>query len=134
MKKNIIVIHDIANQITATRRFGGWMRKRNEWAPYIIFNSIRGKTYLPSGKNFLTQDIGAKKLDINQKQYFHDYFRILGGQWQYFPKEEFINEMSEYFKKYYDSVCLNIFDEAVKFNRKFVKNNPKANIYKDNLN
>ena len=41
----IIVIHDIANQITATKN-NLWIGKRNEWAPYIIFNSIRGKIYL----------------------------------------------------------------------------------------
>jgi hypothetical protein len=39
----VIVMHDIANQIPKSVR--GWMGKRNEWAPYIIFNSIRGKIY-----------------------------------------------------------------------------------------
>ena len=47
----VIVMHDIANQITVPMKAGGWIGKRNEWAPYIIFNSIRGKTFLPSGKN-----------------------------------------------------------------------------------
>jgi hypothetical protein len=130
----IIVIHDIANQITANIYNQAWVGKRNEWAPYIIFNSIRGKIYLPSGNNLLTHNIGAKKLDINQKQYYHDYFRVLGGQWQYFPKEEYIQEMHKYFKKYYNSDCLNIFNEAVNFNRKFVKNNPKTNLYNYNSN
>jgi len=81
LKENgIAIFHDIANQITA-------LAKRNEWAPYIIFNAIRGIKYLPFGNNILTQDIGAVKLDRNQKKYYHDYFRLLGGQWQYFPKE-----------------------------------------------
>ena len=125
----VIVMHDIANQITKAKNNKIWFGKRNEWAPYIIFNSIRGKIYLPSGNNLLTHDIGAKKLDINQKQYYHDYFRVLGGQWQYFPKEKHINELYEYFKKYYDFDCLNIFNETVNFNRQFVKNNPKTNLY-----
>ena len=76
----IVIFHDIANQITANLG-------RNEWAPYIIYNAIRGKKYLPSGKNILTHDIGAVKLERNQKKYYQDYFRLLGGQWQYFPKE-----------------------------------------------
>ena len=130
----IIVMHDIANQITLSRKTKKWLGKRNEWAPYIIFNSIRGKIYLPSGKNLLTHDIGAKKLDINQKRYFHDYFRLLGGQWQYFPKEEYIQEIYEYLRKYYDDDCLNIFNETVNFNRIFVKKNPIKNIYKYNSN
>ena len=129
----IVVMHDIANQITKGNN-KSWLGRRNEWAPYIIFNSIRGKIYLPSGNNLLTHDIGAKKLDINQKQYYHDYFRVLGGQWQYFPKEEYITEMYEYFKKYYDYNCLNIFNETVNFNRQFVKNNPKINLYNYNSN
>ena len=134
-KEAVIVMHDIANQITVPKRNKkGWMRERNEWAPYIIFNSIRGKIYLPSGKNLLTHDIGAKKLDINQNQYFQDYFRVLGGQWQYFPKEEYIQEMYQYFKKYYDNTCLSIFKETVNFNREFVKKNSKANLYKKNSN
>ena len=128
------MLHDIAAQITVSEKTQNWYGKRNEWAPYIIFNSIRGKTFLPSGKKLLTHDIGAKKLDINQHQYFHDYFRVLGGQWQYFPKEEHIREITKYFKKYYDSDCLNIFNEAVNFNRKFVRNNKKENEYIYNSN
>ena len=76
----IIIFHDIANQITVSI-------DRNEWAPYIIFNAIRGEKYLPSGKYILKQDIGAIKLEKKKKKYYHDYFRLLGGEWQYFPKE-----------------------------------------------
>ena len=42
----IIIIHDIANQITVAKKNNQWIGKRNEWAPYLIFNSIRGKIYL----------------------------------------------------------------------------------------
>ena len=38
----IVVIHDISNQITKGNN-KSWFGRRNEWAPYIIFNSIRGK-------------------------------------------------------------------------------------------
>lgn len=123
LKENAIVgFHDIGNQITSSRT-------RNEWAPYIIFNMIRGKKYLPSGHKQLRHDIGIKILDSNQKQYFHDYFRALGGQWQYFPKEKHIELIREYLKKYYDNDCLLMFNEAVEFNRGFVKRNPMKVIY-----
>jgi predicted O-methyltransferase YrrM len=128
----IIVMHDIANQITVPEKYHNWIGKRNEWAPYIIFNSIRGKAYFPSGGRLLKHDIGAKKLNINQKQYYKDYFRVLGGQWQYFPKEEYNKEISRYFEKYYDNDCMNIFKEAINFNRKFVKENPMTNLYNEN--
>ena len=122
----IVIFHDIANQITRSP-------ERNEWAPYIIFNAIRGEKYLPSGENILTQDIGAVKLDKNQYKYYHDYFRLLGGQWQYFPKEIHIKELLNYFKEYYDNDCLRMFNESIDFNRNFVMKNPKNVIYKENI-
>ena len=89
LKENAIVIfHDIANQITKAQ-----YRKRSEYAPYVIYNAICGKKYLPSGKNILTHDIGAIKLDKNQSLYYHDYFRLLGGQWQYYPKETHMSQI-----------------------------------------
>lgn len=125
-EEDIVGFHDISLQL-----FSYEPNKRNEWVPYIIFNLIRGKKYLPSGINILKQNIGAIKLDVNQKNYIHDYFRALGGQWQYFPKEEHIILIRNFIKKYFDIKCLIIFEEAVKFNRKFVLNNPKEEFYKD---
>ncbi len=121
----IVIFHDIGNQITSSKT-------RNEWAPYIIFNAIRGEKYLPSGKYILKQDIGAIKLEKNQKKYYHDYFRLLGGQWQYFPKKKHIRQIAKFFKKYYDEECLIMFEEAITFNRNFVKNNPMKIIYNVN--
>ena len=122
LKENAIMIfHDIANQIHS--------HKRQEWAPYIIFNGLRGKRFLPSGKKILNKNIGAIQLEKNQKNYYHDYFRLLGGQWQYYPKNVHINQITEYIKKYYDEECLIMFEEAITFNKVFVKNNPKPIIY-----
>ena len=121
----IIIFHDIDHQITHSH--GKDMR--NEWAPYLIFNLIRGEKYLPSGKGILNKDIGAIKLENNQKRFIHDYCRALGGQWQYFPSEKNIEDTIKFFEKYYDTYCLTIFQESVKFNRQFVKDNPKENFY-----
>jgi len=114
----IVIIHDIARQINE-----GYSRK--EYAPYIIFNGIRGYKYLPSGKQILKHDIGAIILEKNQYKYYKDYFRLLGGQWQYFPNEKYIIQIRDYFKKYYDDECLIIFEEAITFNRELVKRIPK---------
>ena len=116
----IIIFHDIANQIT---RAGGKNTRRN-WAPYKIFNIIRGTKFYPSGNNILTKDIGAIKLKKNQFKYIHDYFRALGGQWDYFPEEKHIDLIRKLIKIYYDNDCLVMFEEALKFNRKFLRNNP----------
>ena len=126
LKENAVVIfHDIAIQITHSQ-------DRSEWSPYLIFNGIRGEKFLPSGNYILKQDIGAIILDSNQKKYYKEYFRLLGGQWYYFPKEEHIDQLRTFFKKYYEKDCkdcLLIFEEAVAFNREFVKRNPKPKRY-----
>ena len=116
----IVIFHDIGNQITKS----GPKNTRRNWAPYKIFNIIRGKKIFPSGNNILTNDIGAIKLEKNQIKYIHDYFGILGGQWDYFPEEEHINLIRKFIKMYYDNDCSIMFEETVRFNREFVKNNP----------
>ena len=121
----VISFHDIANQIN----FAGEPETRHEWVPYIIFNLVRGKKFYPSGENILLHDIGGIILDKNQKKYHYDYFRALGGQWEYFLKEKHVTLIRDFFKKYYDEVCLSIFDEAIKFNRNFVKNNKRQGFY-----
>ena len=119
-KGAIVAFHDIGNQITCAKQD----YKRKEYAPYLIFNIIKGKKFLPSGKGILLKDIGAIKLDNNQYLYINDYFRSLGGQWQYFPEEEDINLITKLFKKYYNKDCMTIFEETVSFNRDFVKKSP----------
>ena len=119
----IVIIHDIASQMTT-----GY--KRNEWAPYIIFNAIRGEKFFPSGNFILKQGIGAAKLEKSQHKFYNDYFRLLGGQWQYFPKEIYINKIRNFFKKYYEQDCLMIFEETVSFNRNLVKLDPKPIEYR----
>ena len=121
----IVIFHDIDHQITHSH--GKDMR--NEWAPYIIFNLIRGEKFFPSGEGILNKDIGAIKLEKNQKRFIHDYCRALGGQWEYFPLESHIAEIIDFFKKYYDKDCLSILKESIEFNRQFVKDNPKEDYY-----
>jgi len=121
----ILIFHDIDHQITHSR--GKDMRY--SWAPYKIFNLIRGKKFLPSGQGILNKDIGAIKLEKNQKRFLYDYCRALGGQWQYFPLEEHIQIVINFFEKYYDEECITILKESIEFNRKFVLDNPKEDFY-----
>ena len=114
----IVIFHDIAFQITNSPG-------RNDVAPYIIFNALRGEKFLPSGNTLLKKDIGAVILEKKQNRFYNDYFRLLGGQWQYFPKESHINQIRNYFTKYYTKENMVIFEEAIEFNRNFVKNYPK---------
>ena len=122
----IVIIHDIGAQIIN----GIGKDMRYEWAPYVIFNIIRGEKYLPSGKGILNKNIGAIKLEKYQKKFIHDYCRALGSQWEYFPKEEHIKVIKNFFRTHYDNFCFNVLEESIEFNRKFVKNNYRENLYK----
>lgn len=115
-----IIFHDIDHQITHSKG----AKMRDEWAPYIIFNIIRGQKFLPSGKGILNKDIGVVILEKNQKRFIHDYCRALGGQWRYFPLEKHIKIIINFFEKYYDNECLTILKETIEFNRYFVPVNP----------
>jgi hypothetical protein len=95
----------------------------------LIFNIIRGEKYLPSGQGILNKDIGAIKLEKNQKKFIHDYCRALGGQWEYFPKEKYIKTIKNFFRKYYDDFCFIVLEETIKFNRQFVKDNFRENYF-----
>lgn len=121
----IVLFHDISHQISHSGEEG----TRQEWAPYIIFNILRGQKLYPSGNRFFVHDIGAVILEKDQKKYVHDYFRALGGQWNYYPKSEHIELMRHLFKKYYDDLCLKMFEEIISFEKDFVKNNPVTPYY-----
>ena len=121
----IVIIHDIDYQITD----GKGKDMRYEFAPYLIFNIIRGEKYLPSGKGILNKNIGAIKLEKNQKKFIHDYCRALGGNWEYFPKEEHIETIKNLFRTYHDNFCFNVLEESIEFNRQFVKDNNRENYY-----
>ena len=121
----IIIFHDIDHQITHSKG----KNMRFYWAPYIIFNLIRGKKFYPSGPGVLNKDIGAIKLEKNQKRFIHDYCRALGGHWEYFLAEEHIQIIKSFFEKYYDKECLIILNEALSFNKGFVKDNPIEPFY-----
>lgn len=121
----IIIFHDIDLQILESKG----KEKRNEWAPYIIFNIIRGEKFFPSGEGIFNKNIGAIKLEKNQKRFIHDYCRTLGGQWQYFPSEKHIQIVINHFQKYYDYQCQKILNESINFNRRFVRDNPKKDYY-----
>ena len=123
----VVLFHDISHQISHSGEKG----TRQEWAPYIIFNILRGQKFYPSGNRFFAHDIGAVLLEKNQKRYVHDYFRALGGQWSYYPKSEHIELIRQLFRKYYDDLCLKMFEEIISFEKDFVENNPIPNYYMD---
>ena len=59
---------------------------------------IRGELILPSySNNTFSRNIGALKLNKNQKQYYYQYFLALGTQWHYLPPNKHLITLKGFF-------------------------------------
>ena len=110
----IVVFHDAFLMFTEGRP----MNSKGNYSNNQLLCYIRGTLILPSyGDEIFSRNIGAIKLDKNQKKYYKHYFLALGNLWEGFPEEKDIEILREYFKKYYNEKLVEIFDDAVKKNR-----------------
>ena len=83
---------------------------------------IRGQLILPTyGNKVFSRNIGALKLEKNQKQYYKQYFLALGNQWNYKPDEKDLEILRSHFKKYYGDKLVEIYDDAVEKNKERFK-------------
>ena len=63
--------------------------------------------------------MGAVFLYPNQEEHYLDYFLLLLNFWEYIPKENHLNDLRSFIEKYYkDKIYIDIFDTAVKENKK----------------
>ena len=111
----IVVFHDTFAMFT-----GNYKHKNNtNFSNNQLLCYIRGKIILPTyeGNGIFSKNIGALKLDKNQNLYYRQYFMALGNQWYYFPEENDLKVLREYFLKYYGEKMVKIYDDAVKKNR-----------------
>lgn len=84
-------------------------------------------TYLYGDKIFLKKgnkkldNIGAIFLYKNQKAHYLEYFLSLMTIWDYMPKDNQLNDLRNFIIKYYkDEMLLDIFDESVRLNKKWL--------------
>ena len=103
----IVVIHDIL------WHFGS--KPKIEFFPSCIslLPSLYGDKVLLHRKDGSAANIGAAFLYPNQEKHYLEYFLLLLNFWEYIPKDEHINELRVFIKKYY----INLFDTAVRENK-----------------
>ena len=76
--------------------------------------------------------MGAVFLYTNQEEHYLDYFLLLLNFWEYIPKENQLNDLRSFIQKYYrDKIYIDIFDTAVKENKKANKKVEKYMIYSE---
>ena len=74
------------------------------------------------GDSVFLRNIGALKLIPEQKRYYYLYFLALGIQWEYMPIESDLKLMRDFFMKYYGKKYVEVFDDAIKKNKIYLKN------------
>ena len=113
-EESIVVFHDIFLMFTPKYlKADTYNYSNNQLLCYI-----RGKLIMPSSNNnIFSRNIGAIKLEKNQKNYYKQYFIALGNQWNYFPTDYDLNILRKHFKKYFRDELVEIYDAAVQKNK-----------------
>ena len=108
----IVVIHDIMWHF--------YKKSKIKFFPSCIslMPSLYGDKIFMHKKDGGAPNIGAVFLYPNQEKHYIDYFLLLLNFWEYIPKDNQINELRLFIKKYYkDRKYINIFDSAVRENK-----------------
>ena len=91
-----------------------------------LYPVIYGDKVLLKNKDGSIGNMGAVFLYKNQEKYYLNYFFLLLAFWEYIPKDNEINDLRIFIKKFYKKdIYLKIFDTAVKNNKIFINNHQK---------
>ena len=117
----IIVLHDI--KLHCTR-----INKKNELDAKINPPNFHLMTFLYGDKILLKSsqktidNMGAIFLYKNQKSHYLEYFFSLISIWDYIPSDDHLKDMKNFIISYYQEESLvDMFNEAVSFNKAFFK-------------
>ena len=115
----IIVLHDIMFHFLTSVQF---KKSHPKFHPSNIFliTALYGDKVIIKNKRI--DNIGAVHLYSNQRKYYLNYSLLLLSPWEYMPKEEHLQELRHFIKKYYKKeIYLNLFNIAVEENKKYIK-------------
>ena len=111
----IFVIHDILLHFKSKVKFYP--------SNVHLYPAIYGDKVLLKNSDGSIGNMGAVFLYNNQESHYLDYFFLLLTFWEYMPKDNEINDLRKFIKKYYKKdIYLKIFDTAVMKNKISLKN------------
>lgn len=111
LKENaVVVLHDTALNLT---------RSEKSFATKILFDIIRGEKYY----NYKDRILNIAAFRVTEETFAHaaDIFSVLSVSWAYWPSISEILLYRDWYKKFYNTECLELFDiffEA-QYNRMF---------------
>ena len=118
----IVVIHDLLwhfKKVISSKFYPSCIR---------LLPTLYGNKIFLSQTNKNVSNIGAVVLGPNQKNHYLDYFLLLLNFWEYIPTDKHIKDLRVFIKNYYkDEIYLNIFDTAVRENKKAIQKFLKYN-------
>ena len=113
-KESIVILHDTFYQY----HDNNVIKKKIHTSNNLLLCYIRGELILPHyGDSIFYRNIGALKLELEQKKYYYQYFLALGNQWEYMPNENELKIMRDFFMKYYGKKYVEVYDDAVEKNK-----------------
>lgn len=116
LKENAIVcFHDIGASFNWGLNF-----KPAYYCNDILFSCIKGEKILPK-RNYTEffSNIGAIKLEGNQKKNFIDYFFLLSLPWEYIPERGDSQKLICHFQKHYGSKLTEYYKKSLAANIKY---------------
>ena len=118
----IVIIHDLF------WHFGKVINTKFFPACISLLPTLYGEKVFLNQSNKKVSNIGGVFLYPNQEKHYLNYFLLLLNFWEYIPKDNQIDDLRIFIKKYYkDSIYINIFETAVRenknVNQKFIKYN-----------
>lgn len=108
----IVVLHDIF--------LNHYNNNTNSYATRILLSSVVGEKIIGRGNdneyNYI--ELGAFRVIEDTKKYIHNVFSALLVTWQYLPDCFQMTIYRQSLEKYYDSQLMELFDMALKLNKK----------------
>jgi predicted O-methyltransferase YrrM len=123
-----IVFHDIG--------WHTWNYPSSQWdiTNSLLMSTIYGKKYIQGnfskddenlGRKTFFPNIGGIKLNKNSFSQIYEILNLLTLKWDYFPQEEELNELLQFFKKHYDRMYIEYLMDINTYQKKCNSIEPK---------
>lgn len=123
----IVVVHDITWHFWDSNSISLFKEVKFTPTQIYLISSLVGKKIIIETEKEGIENIGAVILEKNQQQYYINYFLLLLSFWEEMPSERDIIELKAFIQKYYKKeIYLNIFNQSVNLNRKYINKYKKV--------
>ncbi len=111
----VVCFHDIGAAFT-----WGLDLKPAYYSNDVLFSAIKGEKLMPKTQyTEFFSNIGAIKLNSDQKPFILDYFLLFTLPWEYIPENSDNKKLIDHFNRHYDNEIVEMYIKAVNANKKY---------------